>query len=784
METLTSSMDRFALQWAKRVVSWRWYVIVATVVCTAGLCTGLQYLSISTDYSIFFSKENPELRAFQEFQSEYNKNDNILFVVKPKNGRVFTPQNITAIEQLTEGAWQLPYVLRVDSVTNFQHSWAKDDDIIVDDLVRDGHLASLEELQQKEAIALAEPLLKNNLLAADGLTTGINVTLQYPQKSITEAPLSAKAARELRESILAKHPDLEIAITGIAMLNNAFGEASQNDMATLVPLMYAVMIIVMIVTLRSVTASFSTLSVVILATLWGMGFAGWSHISMTPISFTAPTIIMTLAIADSIHLMVNMLNSMRGGKNKIDALQESITVNFVPVTITSLTTVIGFLSLNFSDSPPFWHLGNIAAFGIFSAWLLSLCFVPALVAVLPVKVKVDAQSNTIKSEIFFEKLAIWVCAHSRKLLFLCAGASLLLIIQIPKIQLNDDFIRYFDERITFRSDSEFAIKNLNGIYLVEYSLGAGEEGGVSEPVYLSGLEKFSQWLREQPEVRHVFSYADIIKRLNKNMHGDDAAYYRIPENRDMAAQLLFMYENSLPGGSNLTDRIKADKSATRVTVTIDDMTAKEGIAFFERSENWIKQNLPEAMWTKPTSVSVMFSYISQRNIQSMLGGNAMALVLIAVVMMLALRSFGLGLLSLIPNSLPLLAMFGLWALVVGQVGMAAATVSATALGIIVDDTIHLLAKYLRGRRNYQLDKPAAIRYAFKQVGLPVVITTVILALGFSALMLSSFLINSQMGLLTTIAIVFALVMDLVMLPALLLINFSKKDKVYENQLAT
>ena len=166
----------------------------------------------------------------------------------------------------------------------------------------------------------------------------------------------------------------------------------------------------------------------------------------------------------------------------------------------------------------------------------------------------------------------------------------------------------------------------------------------------------------------------------------------------------------------------------------------------------------------------MFSFISQRNIESMLTGNAIAVVLIAIVLMLALRSVGLGSMSLLPNVLPILMTYGLWGLLVGRVGMATATVSATSLGIIVDDTVHFLTKYLRGRREHGYDRPEAIRYTFCTVGLALIANSIILAVGFAFLAQSTFKPNVEMGLLTAIAISIALAFDLLLLPALLLIG--------------
>ncbi len=171
----------------------------------------------------------------------------------------------------------------------------------------------------------------------------------------------------------------------------------------------------------------------------------------------------------------------------------------------------------------------------------------------------------------------------------------------------------------------------------------------------------------------------------------------------------------------------------------------------------------------------MFAYISKRNIDSMLRGNAIAIILIAVIMALALRSFGMGALSILPNAVPILMAFGLWALMVGQVGMASATVTATALGIVVDDTVHLLTKYLRGRREKGFNAEDAIRYAFRTVGPAILTTTLILTTGFAILAASTFKINAEMGLLTAMAIALALVFDFLFLPALLMLGKDRTE---------
>lgn len=780
---MSENLDRWVEGYASWVIRRRWLVMALTLAAVLAAAVGGRHLEFSNNYRVFFSAENPELQAFDQFQATYTKNDNILFVVQPSRGRVFDAHTAQAVERLTERAWQIPYAIRVDSVSNFQHTWAKEDELIVEDLLRDSARHPPEYFAARQAVALAEPLLRGNLISPDADTTGINVTLQYPERNdLEEVPAAVAKARAIAEEIRSAYPDVTVVLSGLSMLNNAFAEAGQQDAMTLIPLMYLILIVVMIVALRSFAGTLVTLLVIGFSGLTAMGLAGHLGIRLTPISVTAPTIILTLAIADSIHLLVSMFALMREGQDPRSALKESVRINFLPVTITSVTTIIGFLALNFSDAPPFWDLGNITALGIAAAWLYSLAFLPALVSCLPIRVRPPRRQG---GRPFMDRLADFVIRRRRSLLAVMGAISVSLIAFVPTVNLDDQFVRYFDHRVQFRNHADFAIENLNGIYLVEYSVGAGEGGGISDPGYLQDLDAFTAWLREQPQVTHVYSYSDIIKRLNKNMHADEAAWYRLPQERELAAQYLLLYELSLPYGLDLNDRISVDKSATRVSATLRELSTVEIRDFLDRSRTWLQTHTPPAMHASPTGASVMFAYISQRNVESMLRGNLLAITLIALVLMVSLRSLSLGALSLLPNAVPVLMTFGAWALLVGQVGMAAATVTATSLGIVVDDTVHFLAKYLRARREKGLDRADAIRYAFHTVGRAILVTTVILCLGFSVLALSTFLINAQMGLLTAMAILFALVFDFLMLPAVLLIGYQEqKEKTHEAQLVS
>ena len=772
MGTYFKAIDRFAAALTRRVIRHRALVLVGAVLIAVLVGSGASKLEFSTNYRVFFSEANPELQAFEELQNTYTKNDNFFFVVESASGEAFSRETLAAVEELTEAAWQIPYTIRVDSVSNFQHTYATEDDLIVEDLVQGASNSDASFLSERRDIALAEPLLLNQILTADADVTAINVVLQYPEKAFTEVPEAVEHARALQAEIEAKYPGIEIHLTGVSMLNNAFAETGMSDGATLMPLMFLVIFVLTWLIIRSLSATFSTLIVISLSTMVAMGAAGFAGIKLTPIAMSAPIVILTLAVADSIHILMSLRSLMREGMPKTDALVEAVRINFLPVAITSLTTIVGFLSLNFSDSPPYWHLGNITAVGIFAAWIFSVTVLPAALSMLPYRV--TAQKGAQWSTRAMDKLADFVIRRYRALLVGVGLPTLALIAFIPTLDFDDQWVEYFDERIEFRTDSDQAMNHF-GLYPIEYSIPANGPGGISEPEYLANLERLTDYMREQELVTHVYSLSDIMKRLNRNMHADDDSFYRIPGDRDLSAQYLLLYELSLPYGLDLNDRINIDKSATRITATIEQATSAETKAFFNDVDAWMQANMPSYMHAKPTSAAVMFTYISARNMQNMVVGTILAIAAIAVIMMFALRSVSLGTLSLIPNGLPILTTFGAWALLVGEVGFSVATVASISLGIIVDDTVHWLSKYVRARDERNLSVEDSIRYAFHNVGMAIVVNTIILAAGFFVMTTSAFKMNVDLGLMTILSIVGALILDFLFLPALLLFGRDKEQ---------
>ena len=755
--------ESFIQRYISFVITHPWQIFILTLLVVMSAGSGGRFIEFTNDYRVFFSEENPELQAFEEMQNIYTKTDNVLFVIEPEGTDVFNISTLNMIAELTESSWQIPYSTRVDSITNYQHTLAKDDDLLVGDLVDSSTNLSLEDISYVRGVALKEPLLVKRLISPSGHVTGVNVTIQLPGKSLTEVPEVAQFSRELKSKLEASYPNHRIHITGLAMMNNAFGESSQNDMTTLVPIMFLTIIVVLGILLRSFSATISSIVMIFFTIIFAMGLMGWMGWKLTPASASAPTIIMTMAVADTVHLLVTFLHNLRKGINKVDAIADSLRINIQPIFITSVTTAIGFLSMNFSDVPPFHDLGNVVAIGVLFAFVLSVTTLPAMVILMPMRIKArEEQKNGVMNS-----FANIVIEHRKLLLLVMGGIALSLMAFLPQNKLDDQFVEYFDESVDFRQATDFSSQNLSGIYTIQYSLNQGESGGVSEPKFLEDVEMFSEWLRTQDEVMHVQSITDTFKRLNMNMHADDPAFYRLPASREQAAQYLLLYELSLPYGLDLNDQIGIDKSHTRLIITLENLHTEEMLGIEKRMSDWLDNNIADVAYTV-ASPSLMFAHIGKRNVNSMLAGTTLALIVISFILVLALRSRRIGLISLAPNLIPAGMAFGLWGLMVGQVGLSLSVVAGMTLGIVVDDTVHFLSKYLRARREKGMDEKEAVRYAFNTVGVALWVTSLVLVMGFLVLSQSHFSLNSDMGAMAAITIAIALIMDFLFLPPLLM----------------
>ncbi|EHH2567346.1 efflux RND transporter permease subunit [Vibrio parahaemolyticus] len=750
-------------------------VLLATIFLIIVATIGGKNLYFRGDYDIFFDGTNKQLLAFDEIQTTFAKTDNLAIVIAPEDGDIFTPQTLSLIQKITVDAWQVPYSSRVDSIANYQHTEAFDDDLLVEDLLYSEYELTPERISKVKSIALSEPVLKSALVSEKGDVTVVNITVQLPEMDKTaEVEEVVSSINAMIDRYQRAYPDVTFHKAGIIAMNHAFMTAAQDDSSTLVPTMLVVILVFLTIMLRSILSVIATLIVIIGSVMATMGISGWAGMFLSTATVNVPTLIMTLAVADCVHVIATMRQSMKNGFTKAQSIERSIALNFVPILITSVTTAIGFLMMNMSDSPVLRDFGNLSALGVMVACFLSVTLLPALLKLLPIHVKMETSQD---QKHVMDRLGDFVVSQRRALLPLSVAVIVVCASLIPLNKVNDESVEYFGQRNEFRQAADFMEERISGMTNISIAIKTNESQGIAAPDFLNTIGEFSSWLRDQPETDHVATLADVYKRLNKNMHGDDEAYYSLPQERELAAQYLLLYEMSLPYGLDLNNQINVDKSSIKMVLTVANLGSVELVDLENRIYQWFTEHAPQYQ-VVASSPSLMFAHIGETNMASMLSTLPITLVLISALLIFALRSVRLGLISLMPNIAPAVIGFGLWALISGEINLGLSVVVTLTLGIVVDDAVHFLSKYQRARREGQTAEQA-VRYAFHTVGRALWITTVVLVAGFSVLAMSSFRLNADMGQLSAIVIFIALVVDFLFLPTLLML-FDKKAYLQES----
>ena len=746
------------------VVGRHLWTIAGTLVVIAIIAAGALHLTtVNVSIRNHFNANDPHLVKLEKFEEIYAVSDSVLVIVAPADGTIFTQDSLLAIEQLTEALWTTPYSVRVDSITNHLHTMGTEDSLIVEPLVGDIDLLDEAKIDHVREIALTAIETAGRFVSRDGRLAGLIVSLAIPEEGRQQNRIEVvDAIYDLVDKQRTANLGIEYHVYGELLLNRTVRDALNEDMSTLAPIAFAMMVLVAIILLRSAWSICGILAMMLAVTATSFGFAGWIGMKFYAESGAALFVLIAISVTHAVHLIQGMMDGMSRGMERTAAIRASLQANVRPIFLTSLTTMIGFLSLNFSEMPPFRVMGNIVAFGAMSAFVWSMTLLPSMLVILPIRVLARQKTGLD----FSDRLGNFIVSRRKMLLLVFLILSIVSAVGISRITLNDNnSSKLLSESYELRQSEEFISQNFGGLDTFEYSLDSGREGGITDIKYLHQLESFSAWLRAQPEVTHVTSITDVMKRLNQNLHADKDSAYALPESSDLAAQYLFLYEFSLPIGRDLNNVINFERSSTRVTAVVKGMSVRDQIDLDRRALDWMRENVPEIS-TQATGVTIVGAYSVMRNIVNMLIGTFIAMLIVSLLLIIAFRSFRFGLLSLVPNFLPAIISMGIWGYVVGTVNIAASIVTAIAFSIVVDDTIHLMTTYLKSRAEGN-SPAAAIAPTFRHVGKPLLSTTLIFAMAFFIFGASGLSTNQTLGVLVGMTVIIALLADFLLFPPLL-----------------
>ena len=749
---------------AETIIRYRPLCIIISLLILAGLAQGLSKINFNPDINAFFPENDTLTTSHLSIEDTYSSMDNAVIGIGVKEGTVFTNEVLSLIEDLTERAWKTPHSLRVDSLSNYSYVSADGDDLYIEPFLEGSSTYDLKTLKEKELIIEEEELAYGAIISKDKKTSLINIVFDPPRKDIeAEYQESLNYVLGFLEEARKNHPEVDLIISGIVYMEYQSPMLLKAQMPKLMPTAILVILLTLFLLLRSLVAVAGSFLVILMSVVSAMGSIGFMSGDIAQPFIMVPILIATLAVADCVHLFTLYFQNLDSSRKSKEAMLESLKLNLQPLFLTSLTTAIGFLSLNLAPVEPLRGIGNGVAVGVFLAFIFTVLLLAPIVSYFKVKQSknINFQKNIAK------KLGRFSIKNYKKLLVIVPVISCFLMAFIPLNKTNDNPLEFYSERYTTSAaDSKWISQRIGGTFPVSYELNS--QGIVSDPEFLREVDKFSEWLASNKEVLHVSSLSKIMKNLNKTLHGKQDEWNIIPTEPDLSAQYLFFYEMSLPYGLDLTNSISQNKESIKLVASLKELGSLEYREFAKRVENYASQNMPEDMVSIGTGTRPIFAFMSNMLITQLTYALGIGIVLITATIILFFRSLRYGMLTSVTNLLPIGVAFGIWAIVSGEISMLVGIGMGTTLGIIVDFTVHFLSKYLHARRQKNLSAEEAVEYAFETVGFALIITSFSLILGFLVLLQAFFIPIHGFVLFSSIAFLSALIIDLLLFPALLI----------------
>ena len=755
---------------AKLLIKYRYLSIGLVLIVVCLLATGLTKLTFNPDLETYFPEGHPAVIRYNEIDDMFIPTDNLIIAVHSNEGTLFNGDSLKVIEELTKKSWTIPYSVRVDSLTNYSYVKSVNDDLIVEPFIEEAEKKSIEFFEKRENLVAGEDIIYKSLISEDKKTSVVSIIVDPP------GPNKEDQNTELINYILGfiepikeSNENLDIRLLGNPYLDYISPRIVKAEMPVVMPLMLLLIFLIVFLMIRSYVAVLATFVVILMSLMATFGSIGILGSPLNQMVTTIPILIITLALADCIHLFsIYFQNRVKGISSK-ESMEKSLEMNIQPLFLTTISTCIGFLCLNFIEVAPLRDFGNAVAIGIGFAFIFTIFFIAPIVSFFEVK----TASKVTKQTRFSTSVGSFILKNGNKLIFSITSISFLILLCIPMNELDENPTQMYAEGFTsFSSDTLWLDEKLSVTFPVNF-LATNEEGQVSDPDFLKILDKFSVWLEEREQVNHVTSLANNMKNLNKSMHGDDPEWKKIPENADLSAQYLFFYEMSLPMGLDLNSSISQDRKSTKISATLKDMSSNEFKEFNNEVLGYLQQNNLENMISEPSSFRVIFTYMVEAIVNSLLYGLFIGILLITLIIGLFFRSYLLPALSIFPNILPIGMGFGLWGLFVGDVGFMVAVGMGSTLGVIVDFTVHFLSKYELARKEFKKSVEESVIYSFETVGFALIIMTVVLALGFSVLNLVTFIPIQDFAKFSVICFIGGLIINFLFLPNLLM-KFDKR----------
>ncbi len=745
-----------------------WKLIIFFIFSTILLM--LQIPSLKSDYGIrtWFRTTDPLIKDINALEQKFGNDESVLVAMHaPDDQGIFTPERILILQELTKKFWTLPEVVRVDSLINFNYSAINGDDIHTEPFLEVKDLTQ-ELLNQKRALALENKILAGQFISHNGKTAIVNGQLR---PDINGSPDYKENIKALKKIMLdyEKTQGVSFHYIGASNINDAYREVSENDIKIMMPINILIMIVFLFFIFRTIESVLLPLCLVAITILSTTGLSAFLGLKFDNLSAAIPGILIATCMADCIHVFTTYYR-LRGQDLAAEAaLKQTMQKNFFPTFLTSITTAIGFFTLTTTELIPVRNMTFLAGLGVIYAWILTIFLIMPILSLLPYRpFKLKEKTSFSK-----EKMTHYVdfLDRNKRIIFYSCTLSIIVMTIIGSFNnINSDPLKHFAKKLKVYKDTVLLLNEFKGLGGPQIVVDSGGNEEIKNPAFLRKVENFIFEIEKKSHVNKVASILSIIKELNQKLNQNDPSFYRIPETHEKVAEILLLYSMGLPQGMDLNNQVTLDGRYLKLSMLWNIHDAQRSLR--EIDEIYImaqKYQLDIKVTGKIVLYHRMIGYIVKTFMLSI----SLALVMIGITMAYSLGSWRLGLLSLLPNIMPLTFGAALMTLMGSPIDIGTSLVISVCLGIAVDDTIHFLFHYKEAIEKYKEIKPSLIDI-FVYTAPSLIFTTIVLSLCFGVFIFANFVPNINFGILCSIILSIALVADLVYLPVILMMFKIKK----------
>ena len=770
--------------------------IVVIFVLVAGIASQLPSLKIDTTTEGFLHKSDPMRVQYDEFRDQFGRDEKLMIAVKTQN--IFDLDFLEKLDHFHHALEdELPNIKGVDSLINARNTYGIEGELIVEPLI-DNLPQNNEDLISLKETVTNNSLYKNSLYSEDFRMTTVTIdtetysnngdsqdatnlefddSLEFDDDSIGGQRLYLTDAENdeiiaQTQQIMQRFNDdnFEIYLSGSAAIAGIFKQALMNDSVIFISLMMIVIMIVLFILFRRISGVILPLSCVSLTLIMTVSLMSIFSAPFTMATQIMPTFLLAVVTSASIHLLAVFYKDFAKTNDKKKSLRYAMGHSGLAIIMTSVTTAVGLWSFSFSGVAPVADLGVFASSGVMVGLVFTLVFLPALVSVTNFKVVKQKSSEDEHSLMDRALIGISVFATTRPKLIISVSTVLIICAAIIAAQLRFSHfpLQWLPEDNFARVATEAVDENLKGSLTLEVIIDTEKTNGLYNPELLRVIDDVSKNINSISTgnmfVGKVISYIDVIKETNRALNENRDEYYAIPDDSDLIAQEFLLFESS--GNNDLASLVDANYSKARLTLKTPFIDSLEANAFIDNAQIYLDQKFGSLAKVTFTGIGTLMTVTFEEAIYSSAVSYILAFSLITILMVLLIGNLKIGLISMIPNLLPIVILSTIMVIFKMPLDMFTLLIGAIALGLAVDDTVHFMHNFRRYELQYN-DVDKAVRLTLMGTGRAITLTSIVLALGFLVLTFSQMNNMFDFGVLTASAILVALLADFFLMPAIM-----------------